>query len=93
MSENNLNLVTIQERLDRAKGKSYWRSLDELASTDGFKEYLHREFPRLAGEWIDGRLEPLLFDDASVSRNAASVLRLLPQPSPVRGHCCGHAND
>ena len=27
------------------KGPHYWKSLDELAETDGFKNYLHREFP------------------------------------------------
>jgi molybdopterin-containing oxidoreductase family iron-sulfur binding subunit len=35
------------------KGPHYWRSLDELAETDGFKEYLHREFPEGASE-IEG---------------------------------------
>ncbi len=46
MSEqNSLNLEFIQKRLEKAKGAGYWRSLDELFSTDGFKEYLHREFP------------------------------------------------
>ncbi len=34
-------------------GPHYWRSLDELAETDGFKEYLHREFPEGASE-LDG---------------------------------------
>lgn len=35
------------------KGPHYWRSLDELAETDGFKDYLHREFPDGASE-LDG---------------------------------------
>jgi molybdopterin-containing oxidoreductase family iron-sulfur binding subunit len=26
-------------------GPRYWRSLDDLAETPGFKEYLAREFP------------------------------------------------
>src|SRR5437868_7724947 len=30
-----------------------WRSLDELSATEGFQEFLHREFPRQAGEWTD----------------------------------------
>lgn len=51
MSEQtNLNPAN---RLDGAKGLKYWRSLDELAATEGFKDYLHREFPRQAGEWLD----------------------------------------
>ncbi len=48
-----LNLHSIRTVLDKAKGPNYWRSLDELFSVDGFKEFLHREFPRQAGEWID----------------------------------------
>ncbi|MDP0498537.1 MAG: TAT-variant-translocated molybdopterin oxidoreductase [Verrucomicrobiota bacterium JB022] len=31
-------------------GKSYWRSLDELADTQGFRNWLHREFPEGASE-------------------------------------------
>src|SRR6201999_960523 len=55
MSENSdsLNLTSIQAKLEQAKGPSYWRSLDELTSKEGFKEFLHREFPRQASEWID----------------------------------------
>ena len=49
-----LNIELIQKRLEQAKGPGYWRSLDELFSTDGFKDYLHREFPRQASEWPDG---------------------------------------
>ena len=29
------------------------RSLDELSESPEFFEYLHREFPRQAGEWRD----------------------------------------
>jgi MoCo/4Fe-4S cofactor protein with predicted Tat translocation signal len=35
------------------KGPHYWKSLDELAETEGFKSYLHREFPEGASE-LDG---------------------------------------
>ncbi|MHC4976663.1 MAG: TAT-variant-translocated molybdopterin oxidoreductase, partial [Planctomycetota bacterium] len=31
-------------------GRTYWRSLDELADTPQFTEFLHREFPSFAGE-------------------------------------------
>ena len=33
-----------------ASGRRYWRSLDELADTPEFKEWLHREFPQGASE-------------------------------------------
>jgi molybdopterin-containing oxidoreductase family iron-sulfur binding subunit len=37
-----------------AEGKHYWRSLDELADTPEFKEWLQREFPQGASEFADG---------------------------------------
>jgi MoCo/4Fe-4S cofactor protein with predicted Tat translocation signal len=36
------------------KGKAYWRSLDQLAQTPEFKEFLHREFPQGASEFNNG---------------------------------------
>jgi molybdopterin-containing oxidoreductase family iron-sulfur binding subunit len=35
-------------------GRRYWRSLDELADTPEFKDWLHREFPQGASEFMDG---------------------------------------
>ncbi|HYG36417.1 MAG TPA: TAT-variant-translocated molybdopterin oxidoreductase [Clostridia bacterium] len=37
-----------------ASGRTYWRSLDELAETPGFRQWLEREFPEGASEWTDG---------------------------------------
>ena len=37
-----------------SNGRRYWRSLDELADTPEFKDWLHREFPQGAGEFEDG---------------------------------------
>src|ERR1700761_4091061 len=36
-------------------GRRYWRSLDELADTPEFKDWLHREFPQGASEMEDGQ--------------------------------------
>ncbi len=56
MSENSepLDLESIRKRLEGAKGRDYWRSLEEIASTEGFQDFLYREFPRQASEWEDG---------------------------------------
>jgi MoCo/4Fe-4S cofactor protein with predicted Tat translocation signal len=35
-------------------GPKYWRSLDELAETPGFRAQLEREFPQGAAEWDNG---------------------------------------
>src|SRR6202167_5618897 len=71
MTENKglLNLTSIRARLEQAKGAGYWRSLDELTSTEGFKDFLHREFPRQASEWIDdeGRRSLLRIMGASLA--------------------------
>jgi molybdopterin-containing oxidoreductase family iron-sulfur binding subunit len=55
MSEHDkLDLESVRKRLDGAQGRDYWRSLEEVAATDGFQDFLHREFPRQASEWHDG---------------------------------------
>ncbi len=36
-----------------ANGRRYWRSLDELADTPEFKDWLHREFPAGASEMVE----------------------------------------
>ena len=36
-------------------GRRYWRSLDDLADTPEFKEWLHREFPAGASQLEDGQ--------------------------------------
>jgi MoCo/4Fe-4S cofactor protein with predicted Tat translocation signal len=34
-------------------GRAYWRSLDELAQTPEFRQWMEREFPEGASEWSD----------------------------------------
>jgi len=43
----------LKNKLDTASGPQYWRSLQEIAGSEEFQEYLHREFPENASEWID----------------------------------------
>src|SRR5262245_9446090 len=50
MGKDPIDLNEIRARLAGAKGKQYWRSLEELAETRAFKEFLHREFPKGAAE-------------------------------------------
>ncbi len=42
-----LDLGAIRERLSASRGRDYWRSLEQLADTDEFREFLHNEFPAL----------------------------------------------
>lgn len=39
---------------DKMADNAYWRSLDQLADTQEFREFLHREFPPGASELADG---------------------------------------
>ncbi len=45
----------IRDRLADAQGPRYWRGLEELAESEEFFEFLHKEFPRQAAtQWTDG---------------------------------------
>ena len=46
--KNPIDISAIRTLLSSQKGSKYWRSLEEVAQTPQFEEYLHREFPRLA---------------------------------------------
>src|ERR1700716_2840694 len=48
-----LNLAEVRQRLAGARGKEYWRSLDELAQTEEFQELVEREFSGPEGGWTD----------------------------------------
>jgi len=43
-----VDLAAVRARLANSSGKEYWRSLDELADTQEFRELIEREFPRQA---------------------------------------------
>ena len=48
-----MTLAQVREELKGAKGKKYWRSIDELANTEDFQAAVEREFPAAAQEWVD----------------------------------------
>src|SRR6185437_3514791 len=43
----------VAAKLSTARGKQYWRSLDELADTPEFRNYLEGEFPSKHELWAD----------------------------------------
>src|SRR5215472_13912812 len=43
----------IDPKSNSTPGRTYWRSLDELADTPEFREWVEREFPAGASEWTD----------------------------------------
>jgi molybdopterin-containing oxidoreductase family iron-sulfur binding subunit len=48
-----MTLAAVRAELKGAKGKRYWRSLDELADTAEFQAAVEKEFPSSAQEWVD----------------------------------------
>ena len=77
---NNQGLTSIRAKLDAGKGREYWRSLEELAETDEFNDFLHREFPQQASEWNDpaGRRRFLKLMGASIALAGASACTVQP---------------
>jgi MoCo/4Fe-4S cofactor protein with predicted Tat translocation signal len=47
------DLAARHARLQAAQGPEYWRSLEELADSPTFREFVQREFPQQASEWHD----------------------------------------
>jgi molybdopterin-containing oxidoreductase family iron-sulfur binding subunit len=68
-------------RLDQTRGRAYWRSLEELAGTAEFNEFLHREFPENASEWLDpvGRRGFLKLMGASLALAGISACTRQPE--------------
>ncbi len=53
------DLEPVREAISRKSGREFWRSLEELAGTDKFRDFLHREFPALnAPETDPSMLDP-----------------------------------
>ena len=54
MDKERLNIADLRKRLSEKSGKTYWRSFNEIAETESFKEFLHQEFPAGAAFMEDG---------------------------------------
>ena len=48
-----MDFASVRNRLAGLEGRAYWRSLEELADSTEFNDYLHREFPVQASEFSD----------------------------------------
>ena len=47
------HILSLQDGEPRRNGKKYWRSIEELADSPVFREFVAREFPQQAEEWND----------------------------------------
>jgi molybdopterin-containing oxidoreductase family iron-sulfur binding subunit len=81
MSEKQpLDLTYIRQRLSDAHGQQYWRSLEEVAGTDEFRDFLHREFPREASVWEDGVSRRSFLKIMGASLSLAGLSACVKQP-------------
>jgi MoCo/4Fe-4S cofactor protein with predicted Tat translocation signal len=80
-----LDLAAARARLEGARGKEYWRSLDELAATPEFQDLLDREFPRQAVGWaededsVEGRRNFLKLMGASLALGGLAACTRQPE--------------
>ncbi|PYR67954.1 MAG: molybdopterin oxidoreductase, partial [Acidobacteria bacterium] len=78
-------IEALRARLEATRGRQYWRSLESLAETPEFKEFLHREFPQNASEWLDpvGRRSFLKLMGASLALAGVSACTRQPDEQIV----------
>src|SRR5438105_1737438 len=77
-------LQAMQQRLGSARGKTYWRTLDELADSAAFQEVMRQEFPEQADVWPDrlSRRQFLALMGASLA--LAGLTGCSVRPAPAR---------
>ena len=52
-ADRTFDLASIRARLAATSGRQYWQSLEELADTEAYREFVKPEFPPHASEWLD----------------------------------------
>ena len=79
------DIEALRARLEGTRGREYWRSLEALSETPEFKEFLHREFPQNASEWLDpvGRRGFLKLMGASLALAGVSACTRQPAEAIV----------
>jgi molybdopterin-containing oxidoreductase family iron-sulfur binding subunit len=84
MNDSN-DIEALRTKLRGTRGRTYWRSLEEVAETPEFKEFLQREFPQNASEWLDpvGRRGFLKLMGASIALAGVSACTRQPDETIV----------
>ena len=79
------DIQTLRSKLEGTRGRDYWRSLESVSETPEFKEFLHREFPQNASEWLDpvGRRSFLKLMSASLALAGVSACTRQPDEAIV----------
>ncbi|MEO7135588.1 MAG: TAT-variant-translocated molybdopterin oxidoreductase, partial [Vicinamibacterales bacterium] len=76
-----IDLKAVRAKLQKSAAPDVWRSLDEVSGTSEFKDYLHREFPSNASEWLDpvGRRNFLKLMSASMALAGVTACTVQPE--------------
>ncbi len=82
-TKRKLDLPAVRALLEKSHGRDYWRSLQDLAQTDGFQDFMHREFPRFASEWEDGESRRNFIKLMGASLALAGLTACTRQPSEL----------
>ena len=79
-------------------GPKYWRSLDELAGTPEFKQWVHREFPENATDMLEGesrrtvlKVMAASFGLAGLAACSRPVEHILPNSKGVDNYVPGQS--
>ena len=72
------DIDALRARLEGTRGREYWRSLEALAETPEFKEFLHREFPQTRFRVVRHAVELFIVHDPEAAR-----LAIPPIPPPA----------
>ncbi len=76
-----IDIQAVRARLEQQDGPQVWKSLEAVAETAEFKDYIHREFPTNADEWLDpvGRRSFLKLMSASMALAGVTACTVQPQ--------------
>ncbi|MCW5980357.1 MAG: TAT-variant-translocated molybdopterin oxidoreductase [Bryobacteraceae bacterium] len=92
-----MSLIQIGQAGGTLTGRRYWRSLEELADTPNFREWLHREFPENASEMLESRSRRTLLKLMAASIGLAGltacrrpVEKILPASRGVEDYIPGN---
>jgi MoCo/4Fe-4S cofactor protein with predicted Tat translocation signal len=79
-ADRTFDLASIRARLSATSGRQYWQSLEEVADTEAFRDFVKREFPAQASEWLDpvGRRGFLKLMGASMALAGATACTRQP---------------
>ena len=82
-NEGKIDLAKVRALLEGSKGKDYWRSLDQVAETPEFQQWVDDEFPNRASLAQVDRRSLLKYMAASMAFAGLAGCRRLPQEKIV----------